>query len=146
MARESRNRTKIAKGDAQCRSPADTTRPQHAIDTMKPTMPSIIIGFRPAASDRLAQNGEEKAQISAESEKIAGTRMSGMPIWRPIAGRIDCMPVLPKAMVMERQKMMAKDRRVSGSSPAPAKSGVDAPPAARAEGEAIGGSFNRGAP
>ena len=43
---------------------------------------------------------------------MAGIRMSGMPICLPMAGRIDCIPVLPKAVVMERQKMMANCWRV----------------------------------
>ena len=50
----------------------------------------------------------------ADREKIAGIRMSGMPICRPMAGRMDCIPVLPKAMVIDRQKMMAKEDGARG--------------------------------
>jgi len=67
--------------------------------------------LRPKRSDALAQPGDENAQSSAESEKIAETMTSGIPIERPIAGSTEISPVLPIAVAIETPKMMAKDRR-----------------------------------
>ncbi|SCB55436.1 hypothetical protein GA0061098_104118 [Bradyrhizobium shewense] len=44
---------------------------------------------------------------------MAATIQSAMPIERPIDGSTDCKPVLPIAVVIERQKMIAKARRES---------------------------------
>ncbi|MHB0791070.1 hypothetical protein [Bradyrhizobium sp. 5.13L] len=44
---------------------------------------------------------------------MAATIESAMPIERPIDGSTDCNPLLPIAAVIERQKMMTKERRES---------------------------------
>lgn len=44
---------------------------------------------------------------------MAATIESEMPIERPIDGSTDCNPVLPTAIVKERQKTMRKERRES---------------------------------
>ena len=61
-----------------------------------------------------AQNGDEPAHSSADSEKIPETMKSGMPIERPIAGSTEISPVLPIAVAAETAKMIAKDRRGRG--------------------------------
>src|SRR4051794_38480411 len=93
------------------RRPALTTIPHATIDTMKPVRPTSISGLRPRRSEARAQNGEEKAQAKADSEKIAETRKSGMASERPIAGSTEIMPVLPSAVARETEKMIAKARR-----------------------------------
>ncbi len=98
-------------GVAKWRTPALTTTPQAIIDSTKPPSPSRISGLRPRRSDWRAQNGEASAHSRADSEKMAATIGSGMPIWRPIAGRTDCMPLLPSAVVTETQNNRANDRR-----------------------------------
>ena len=70
----------------------------------------MISGLRPRRSDCLAQIGEEKAHSRADREKIAATIGSGMPIWRPMAGSTDCMPVLPRAVTTDTQNRTPKDR------------------------------------
>jgi hypothetical protein len=109
MARDSRKRTKISSKGATRRTPTLTTTPQQIMETMKPARPTIIIGLRPLLSERRAQNGELKAHNRAEREKIAATMKSGNPIDRPMAGRTDCMPVLPRAVTIETAKMIASD-------------------------------------
>ena len=83
------------------------------IDTQNPPRPSRIRGLRPRTSDRLAQNGEEIAHSRADSEKIAATMASGIPICRPMAGRTDSMPVLPSAVAADTPNRMAKARRLT---------------------------------
>ena len=96
-------------GVAMCRTPALTTRPQQIMEMRNPPRPTIIMGFRPPRSDWRAQKGELNAHSRADSEKIAATRKSGKPMDRPMAGRTDCMPVLPTAVTIDTPKMMAKD-------------------------------------
>src|SRR3990167_5869512 len=76
---------------------------------MKPVRPISISGLRPCLSEALAHQGEENAHNSAESEKIAATMGSGMPIDRPMAGRTEIIPVLPMAVTSETPKMIAND-------------------------------------
>ena len=71
----------------------------------------MIKGLRPYRSDARAQPGDENAQSSAESEKIADTIGSGMPIDRPMAGNTEIRPVLPIAVAIETPKMIANERR-----------------------------------
>ena len=77
---------------------------------MNPVRPSMISGLRPRRSDCRAHIGDENAHSSAESEKIAATIGSGMPICRPIAGSTDCIPVLPRAVTTDTQKRTANER------------------------------------
>ena len=70
----------MAIGAARCRTPALTTRPQQTIETQKAGQAHHDQRLAPAASDAVAQIGEENAHSSADSEKIAATIGSGMPI------------------------------------------------------------------
>jgi hypothetical protein len=107
-ARAKRKATKINVGATRWCRPASTTRAQAIIENMKPERPISISGLRPCRSEARAHQGEEAAHNSAESEKIAATIGSGMPIDRPIAGSTEIIPVLPMAVTRETPKMMAK--------------------------------------
>ena len=61
-------------------------------------------------SDWRAQSGEVIAHSRADSEKIAATMASGMPICRPMVGSTDNMPVLPRAVATDTPNRMTKAR------------------------------------
>src|SRR5436190_1268405 len=66
----------------------------------------MISGLRPRRSEALAQIGEVIAQNSAESEKTEATRVSGIPIERPIVGSTERRPLLPIAATVETAQTM----------------------------------------
>lgn len=68
-------------------------------------------GLRARPSNSRAQNGEATAHNNEEVEKMAATIESAMPIERRIDGSTDCNPVLPIAVINERQKMMTNEGR-----------------------------------
>jgi len=64
---------------------------------MKPTTPSAISALRPRLSDWRAQCGAVSTQSSADQLNAKLTHTSGICNFAPIAGRIDCIAVLPAA-------------------------------------------------
>ena len=78
-------------------NPAHNTIPHSAMDERKPVTPSAISALRPRLSDWRAQCGAVSTQSSADQLKARLTQTSGMCSLAPMAGRIDCIAVLPAA-------------------------------------------------
>jgi len=119
---------KITIGMASLCRPASTTRAKPSMETPKPASPVTTIFLRPTRSDRVAQKGAERVQNRADRVKIAAISVSRMPISRPIAGKTDCIEVLPAATLIKTQNRMMKDRRrvcsgVEGKRPAKRRRG-----------------------
>src|SRR3990167_1037574 len=88
---------KVDPAASQPARPDHSTSPQNAIDDRKPTTPSAISALRPRLSDWRAQWGAVSTQSSADQLNARLTQTSGMSSLAPIAGRIDCIAVLPAA-------------------------------------------------
>src|SRR3546814_12701218 len=88
---------KVMLAASQPSSPAHSTKPHSAIDERKPMTPSAISALRPRLSDWRAQCGAVSTQSSADQLKARLTQTSGMCNLAPMAGRIDCIAVLPAA-------------------------------------------------
>src|SRR3546814_793973 len=99
---------KVGPAATQPDRPAHSVNPHKAIEARKPTMPSAISALRPRLSDWRAQCGAVSTQSSADQLNARLTQTSGMCSLAPIAGRIDCIAVLPAAatsMIAKRTAM-----------------------------------------
>lgn len=81
-------------------NPNHSTIPHRLKEAIKPTMPSDIKDLRPRLSDNLAQRGAIVTHNMADQLKARLTHKSDIFRVDEIAGKVECIAVLPAAVII----------------------------------------------
>ena len=95
MVRAAAISTKAPTGPIQPSRPEVAANPKPAMEAENPPRPIRMTFLRPSRSDSLAQTGEVRVHIRAETAKAATTRVSAIPNARPMFGSTACSAILP---------------------------------------------------